>query len=50
MFTGIVEELGIIENIEKKENSYSIKIKAKKVLEDVNIGDSICTNGVCLTV
>lgn len=50
MFTGIVEELGIIENIEKKENAYSIKIKAKKVLEDVNIGDSICTNGVCLTV
>ncbi|BFN03850.1 riboflavin synthase [Clostridium tetani] len=50
MFTGIVEELGSIENIEKKGNAYSIKIKAKKVLEDVNLGDSICTNGVCLTV
>lgn len=50
MFTGIVEELGVIENIENKKDKYGLKIKAKKVLEDVNIGDSICTNGVCLTV
>ncbi|BDR66265.1 riboflavin synthase subunit alpha [Clostridium tetani] len=50
MFTGIVEELGSIQSIEKKEDTYSIKIKAKKVLKDVNLGDSICTNGVCLTV
>ncbi|KHO39903.1 riboflavin synthase [Clostridium tetani] len=50
MFTGIVEELGSIQSIEKKEDTYSIKIKAKKVLKDVSLGDSICTNGVCLTV
>jgi len=50
MFTGIVEEIGKIEGIIKSEKSASITIKAHKVLEDVKLGDSICTNGVCLTV
>ena len=50
LFTGIVEELGVIKNVENKKDKYSFKIEAKKVLEDVNTGDSICTNGVCLTV
>ncbi|MFL0269080.1 riboflavin synthase [Candidatus Clostridium radicumherbarum] len=50
MFTGIVEEIGKIEGIIKSEKSARITIKAHKVLEDVKLGDSICTNGVCLTV
>lgn len=49
MFTGIVEEIGIIEKISISDWG-SIKIKAKKVLEELHIGDSIAVNGVCLTV
>lgn len=50
MFTGIVEEIGFIENIKNGEKSSKLIIKANKVLKDTKIGDSICTNGVCLTV
>ncbi|MBM7615662.1 riboflavin synthase [Alkaliphilus hydrothermalis] len=50
MFTGIIEEIGKIRNISKSGDGASIVIEAKKVLEDVKLGDSIATNGVCLTV
>lgn len=50
MFTGIVEEVGSIQSVLKGTKSAKIVIKAQKVLEDVKLGDSICTNGVCLTV
>lgn len=50
MFTGLVEEIGKIESVIKSTKSARITIKAKKILEDVKLGDSICTNGVCLTV
>jgi riboflavin synthase len=50
MFTGIIEEIGKIETVIKSEKSARITIKAHKILEDVKLGDSICTNGVCLTV
>jgi riboflavin synthase len=50
MFTGIIEEIGIIKSISKNSNSAKIEIQAKKILEDVNTGDSICSNGVCLTI
>jgi len=46
MFTGIIEELGKIRQITDK----SAEIECKTVLEDTKIGDSICVNGVCLTV
>ncbi len=50
MFTGIVEEMGRVKQIAKRENGVRIAIEAKKVLEDVLLGDSIAVNGVCLTV
>lgn len=50
MFTGIVEEMGTIEAISKNEKSSHIRIGASKVLEGTKIGDSICVNGICLTV
>lgn len=50
MFTGLIEEIGRIESVIKSVKSARIMIKAQKVLEKVRIGDSICTNGVCLTV
>jgi len=50
MFTGLIEEKGIISSIEKGRNSYQFGISAHKILEGTKIGDSICTNGACLTV
>ncbi|MDF2548563.1 MAG: riboflavin synthase subunit alpha [Anaerosolibacter sp.] len=50
MFTGIVEEVGTVQSVLKGTKSAKIVIQAHKVLEDVKLGDSICTNGVCLTV
>ena len=50
MFTGIIEEIGLIEGIKKGEKSSKLVIKANIVLNDIHIGDSISTNGVCLTV
>lgn len=50
MFSGIIEELGQVEKISKRHNITILQIKANKVLEDTNIGDSISVNGVCLTV
>ena len=50
MFTGIIEEIGIIQKIIKGEKSSVISIKASKILEETILGDSICVNGVCLTV
>ena len=50
MFTGIVEEIGEIKGIKNGEKSSKLIVKADKVLDKTKIGDSICTNGVCLTV
>lgn len=50
MFTGIIEEIGTIENLKKSSASMVLSISAKKVLEDVKLGDSISVNGTCLTV
>lgn len=50
MFTGIVEEIGSIKKISKGQKSAVLTIAAKKIMEDVRLGDSIAVNGVCLTV
>ncbi|MAJ45378.1 MAG: riboflavin synthase [Candidatus Marinimicrobia bacterium] len=50
MFTGIVETLGIIDKIIQKEDGKTFIINAPKVMDDLDIGDSISVNGVCLTV
>ena len=50
MFTGIIEETGIIRSIGASGSAGEIGIKAKKVLEGTQIGDSIAVNGICLTV
>ena len=50
MFTGIVEELGKIKTITKTEAGKQFIISAKRVMADLNVGDSISVNGVCLTV
>ena len=50
MFTGIIEEIGTVKNIQRNGSNSFIVIEVKKVLEDVHLGDSIAVNGVCLTV
>ncbi|MDU1412848.1 MAG: riboflavin synthase [Clostridium sp.] len=50
MFTGIIEEIGVVNGIKKGIHSSRIIINANKILNGTEIGDSICTNGVCLTV
>jgi riboflavin synthase len=51
MFTGIVEELGRVSAIQAlPDNAIRITIEGPTVLSDANLGDSICVNGVCLTV
>ena len=50
MFTGIVEELARVKKIKTKKQGIRYTISANTVLDDLEIGDSICINGVCLTV
>lgn len=61
MFTGIVEEVGVVEfcrPVEVKSelegtsglHNYRLRVKARRVLEDLAVADSICVNGACLTV
>lgn len=50
MFTGIIEEVGVVKSIRMGAQSAVITIQAEKVMEDIHVGDSIATNGVCLTV
>ena len=48
MFTGLIEDLGKVNNINKLEGYWNIEIKTQ--LDDIDVGDSIAVNGVCLTV
>ncbi|MCA9408659.1 MAG: riboflavin synthase [Candidatus Omnitrophica bacterium] len=49
MFTGIVEELGIVKNLKQLKNLSILTVAAKKTLRGVKQGDSVAVNGVCLT-
>lgn len=49
MFTGIIEEKGVIEQIISGSKSCTLKIKADRILNDLKIGDSVAVNGICLT-
>ena len=50
MFTGIIEEIGIVESVVRGKASAALTIKAEKIIQDLKLGDSINTNGACLTV
>lgn len=52
MFTGIIEDIGRIESIEAINNHAGLllTIASEKIVSDVNLGDSISVNGICLTV
>ncbi|WP_342319797.1 riboflavin synthase [Corynebacterium mayonis] len=50
MFTGLVEEIGRVESLEKLDQAVRIAVHAPKVTADATAGDSISVDGVCLTV
>ncbi|MBQ0056476.1 MAG: riboflavin synthase [Bacteroidales bacterium] len=50
MFTGIIEEVGRIRSMVRGARSITIEVDAQKVTQGTRVGDSISTNGVCLTV
>ena len=49
MFTGIIEDIGIVKGISHGASSAILTIYSSKIMGDVKIGDSIAVNGVCLT-
>lgn len=50
MFTGIIEEIGKIEQTSLSGANLRLKVKALKILSDLKVGDSVDINGACQTV
>jgi riboflavin synthase len=50
MFTGLIEEIGVIKGIKRHSQGMTLTIEASLILEDMKLGDSIATHGACLTV
>ncbi|MBE7712255.1 MAG: riboflavin synthase [Cyanobacteria bacterium SIG26] len=50
MFTGIIEETGIVKSFSKSANCATLEIFCREILNDVKLGDSIAIDGVCQTV
>ena len=50
MFTGIIESLGTVESVQNVGGDVRLRIGTDLDMSDVHLGDSIATNGICLTV
>lgn len=50
MFTGLVEEMGEVARLDRRDGAWRLEIKAERVLEGTEVGSSLALNGVCLTV
>ena len=50
MFTGIVEEIGILRGLVVRERAAVLEVEAHTVIEGLRVGDSVATSGPCLTV
>jgi riboflavin synthase len=50
MFCGIVETTSVVKALAKKQNLFVLAVAKPKMFNDIRIGDSIATDGVCLTV
>ena len=50
MFTGIVEESGIVQTVMRRGKGWGLEVEAKTIVTGVKIGDSVAVNGCCLTV
>ncbi len=49
MFTGLIEEIGTIEAVKRGARSAVLVVRGDKIFSDLKVGDSVSTNGVCLT-
>ena len=49
MFTGIIKDIGEIVELDYQQGDLNLKIKTNLILENIDIGDSICCDGICLT-
>lgn len=49
MFTGIIEEIGVLKEVRKGARSSVLNIQGSVIFDDLRIGDSVAVNGVCLT-
>lgn len=49
MFTGIIEEVGAVEAIDRHKTGARLLVKCARVLSDLTLGASVAVNGVCLT-
>jgi len=50
MFTGLIEDLGRVDSINRRGNSFKLKVSTNLPAAGIALGDSIAVNGVCLTV
>jgi len=50
MFTGLIQELGEVRKLARQGDSASLQIASRLVKDDLQLGESIAVNGVCLTV
>ena len=50
MFTGIVEEAGVVQAVTRRGKGWSLEVKVSSIVDGVKIGDSVAVNGCCLTV
>ena len=50
MFTGIVQEAGVVKAVTPRGKGWSLEVEAGEAAKDAKIGDSIAVNGCCLTV
>jgi riboflavin synthase len=50
VFTGIIEELGVVESLEDQGDAARLTVRGPLVMADAGLGDSIAVNGCCLTV
>tara|TARA_Y100001970_G_scaffold212702_1_gene259787 strand:+ start:7895 stop:8497 length:603 start_codon:yes stop_codon:yes gene_type:complete len=50
LFTGIIKDIGKIIKLDNNKSDLNIEVKTNLILSDISIGDSICCDGICLTV
>jgi riboflavin synthase len=49
MFTGIIQDIGVIKRLQRKGDNTEFTIFSDKLAHDIKIGDSVAVSGVCLT-
>lgn len=50
MFAGLIEEIGVVERLDRYYKSLRLSIRRPATFDDIRMGDSISLNGVCLTI